>query len=144
MKVKQLKTKTKKFKDFKKKEWKLVHPEHYGVELDEEYWDTKHLFLEAIEGKKIVGVITSEYMAGVLYIPELIISHNHRGKGIGKVLLEKAERWVKNQGGHEVYLLTGKKWRAKDFYKKLGYKIAAEMPKHYSKTDFVLLRKFLD
>jgi len=144
MKIKQLKTKTKDFKDFKKKEWIKIHPKHYGVELDEEYWDTKHLFLKAVEGRKTVGALVGEYMAGVLHISELITAHNLRGKGVGKALLKKAERWVKNQGGHEVYLLTGTKWRARDFYKKLGYKLVAEMPRHYSKTDFVLLRKFLD
>ncbi|MFC1727268.1 GNAT family N-acetyltransferase [Patescibacteria group bacterium] len=144
MKIKQLKIKTKNFKDFKKTEWIKIHPKHYGVELEEDYWDTKHLILEAVEGKKTVGALTGELMAGVLYIPELIIADNLRGKGIGTSLLKEAEKWVRKQGGHEVYLVTGKKWQARDFYKKLGYQVSAEMPKHYSKVDFVLLRKLLE
>jgi GNAT superfamily N-acetyltransferase len=144
MKIKQLKTKHKKFDDFKMKEWKLVHPEHYGVEFDEDYWDTKHLYLEAVDGRKIVGALVGVYVAGVLYIDELITKHTHRGKGIGKTLLETAEEWVRKRKGHELYLATGTKWQARDFYSNLGYKLAANMPKHYSKADFVLLRKFLD
>jgi len=144
MKIEQLKTKSKKFREFKKSEWKLVHPELYGVEMDEKYWDMQRLFLKATEGKEIVGVLTAEFMAGVLYIPELIVGHNNRGKGIGKTLLQKAEDWTKSHGGHEVYLVTGAKWKAVDFYKKLGYTLSADLPKHYSKTDFVLFRKFLD
>lgn len=144
MKVKQLKRKSKRFKDFKKGQWKAIHLEHYGVELDEEYWDSKNLILQAVEGRSIVGALTGEYIAGVLYIDELIIADSQRGKGTGSSLLDQAENWVKEKGGHEVYLVTGKNWQARDFYKKLGYKLTTELPKHYSKTDFVLLRKFVN
>ena len=97
-------------------EWKLIHPEHYGEELDYSYWHTQRLY----------------------------VAKNHRGKGAGKSLLKQAETWAKKHRGHEVFLFTGKNWTEKNFYLKLGYQTLADVPKFYSKVDFVLMRKFID
>lgn len=141
--IKSLKKKSKQFRTFKRSEWKLIHLKHYGVELDDKYWDSKPLILEALDGKEIVGGLTGELMAGVLHIDELIVKNDRRGMGIGKMLLLEAELWAKNHGAHEMYLATGIKWKAKDFYAKHGFMLSASLPNHYSKADFVLLRKFL-
>ncbi|OGK14830.1 hypothetical protein A2859_02375 [Candidatus Roizmanbacteria bacterium RIFCSPHIGHO2_01_FULL_37_16b] len=125
-------------------EWKLIHPEHYGEELDYSYWHTQRLYFEAIEGKKIIGGLIGEFFGGVLYIPEIIVAKKNRGKNIGGSLIKKAENWVKTHRGHEVFLYTGKNWTEKIFYLTLGYQIVSEVPRFYSKIDFVLMRKFLD
>lgn len=136
--------KSKRLREFKRTEWKLIHPVHYGVEINEEYWNTKHLLLEAVEGKSIIGALVGELMAGVLHIKELIVKHDRRKMGIGKMLLIEAEAWAKRQGAHEMYLTTGTHWEAKDFYETYGFIESARLPNHFSKTDFVLLRKFID
>lgn len=125
------------------KEWRLIHREHYGEELDFNYWHTQHLYFEALEGKELIGALIGEFFGGVFYIPELIVANDHRGKGVGKSLLKQVERWTKNHRGHEVYLFTGKNWKEKGFYLRLNYEIVADLPRHYSKTDFVLMRKFI-
>lgn len=142
--IKSLKKVSKRLREFKRTEWKLIHPVHYAVELNEDYWNTKHLLLEAVEGKNIVGVLVAELMAGVVHIKELIVQHSHRGAGIGKTLLAKAEGWARKQGAHEMYLTTGAHWEAKDFYEKCEFTASVSLPKFYSKIDFVLLRKFLN
>jgi len=43
MKISQLKKQTNAFKKFSKKEWELVHPEHYGEKLDWRYWKKKRV-----------------------------------------------------------------------------------------------------
>lgn len=139
-----MKTKTRRLREFKRTEWKLIHPEHYGVALNEEYWNTKYFLLEAVEGKNIVGVLIGELMAGVVHIKELIVKHDCRNMGIGKMLLAKAEDWAIRQGAHEMHLTTGTHWEAKDFYEKSGFIDSARLPNHFSKIDFILLRKFLD
>ncbi len=142
--IKILKRKSNKLREFKRKEWIHIHQKLYGEKYNKKYWDKKQLYLKATEGKEILGVLIGELKAGVLHIPELIIKENDRGKGIGKKLMSKAEKWAKAHHAHEINLVTGSKWKAKDFYLKLGYKITAKLPKHYSKTDFVLFRKFID
>lgn len=127
-----------------KKEWELVNPEHYGKELEWNYWTGKPLKLDAKQGKEIIGGLKGLLMAGVLEVFQLIVRHDKLGMGIGKLLLDEAEKWAKKNGGHEVFLTTGTKWKAVSFYKKMGYELAAQLPNHYSKTDFVLFRKFLN
>ena len=143
MKIKQIKQNSKSLSGFMLREWKLIHPEHYGEELDFEYWHTRHLYLEAVEANKLIGGLMGEFYGGVLFIQELIVANGNRGKGVGKTLLKQAEKWAKNYRGHEAYLYTGKNWKEKNFYLKCGYRIAADMPSFYSKVDFVLMRKLL-
>lgn len=144
MKIKQIKRDTPNFSRFMLKEWKLVFNELYHKKFDFSYWHTQHLYFEAIEGKKIVGGLIGEFFGGVFYIPELMVASVYRGKGVGELLLKQAEDWVRHHRGHEVYLFTGTSWRAKKFYLKVGYQVAANLPKLYAKEDFVLMRKFLD
>lgn len=143
IRIKQVKQLTKPLTTFKDKEWELLHEEHYGSTLDWNYWKMKHLQLEALEDKKIIGILVGDLMAGVLTIYELIIQQDQRGKGIGKKLMEEAEKWAKKNSCHEVNLTTGETWKAVDFYKQLGYNIVTQLPNHYQKVDFVFMRKFL-
>lgn len=144
IRINSLNNKTKRLRAFKRTEWKLIHPEHYGVEHDDEYWEPKQLILQAVDGKEIVGILEGLLVAGVLYIIEFIVKHDRRGMGIGKTLVDSAESWAKEHNAHEICLKTGTVWKANEFYKKHGFIHAANLPNHYSKTDFVLLRKFID
>lgn len=143
MQIKQLKRSTKSFTKFMLTEWKKIHKQHYGEELDYSYWHTQHIYFKAQQGKKTVGGLIGEFMAGVLYVSELIVDTNLRGQGIGESLLKKAEDWAKKHRGHEVHLVTGKDWQANKFYLKMGYKKIADLLRHYSQADFVVLTKFL-
>lgn len=144
MKVIPLKRISRPYKNFKNREWKLIHPELYGEKLNWDYWNPKALILKAVELNRVVGALSGELVAGVLYINEVIVEHNLRQKGIGEALMKEAEEWAKKNKAHEVYLVVGKKWKAVLFYKKLGYETSTLLPKHYSKIDFLLMRKFLD
>jgi len=144
IKIQNLKGDSKITEAFTKKEWELVHVEHFGVNLDWDYWKIRRLSLKASEAGKVVGALGGELQGGVLHIAELIVDHNLRGKGIGEKLLKEAEKWTKENGGHEVHLETGKDWEAVKFYKRMGYELVAQLPNFFSKVDFVLFRKILD
>lgn len=143
MQLIKLKRKSKKLRSFNDREWAKVHPAHYGNSLDKDYWARKNIVYKAVENKEIVGSINCDCMAGVLHIKELIIDENHRGKGIGKALLAKAEADAIKLGMHIAYLETGRCWPSIEFYTKRGYKISVEIPKFYDKTDFVFMTKEL-
>lgn len=143
MKISSLKRKSRSFRDFKKKEWELINIEHYGKELDEEYWRRKPLISKAVNNGNLVGVLCGQLMAGALDVAELIVKHDERGRSIGKKLMVEAERWARKQKAHEIYLVTGANWKAVKFYKNLDFQIAAKLPNHFSRTDFYLMRKFL-
>ena len=78
-----------------------------------------------------------------MHINYLIVAHDKKGQGIGKLLTLKAEEFGKKLGAHKAHLITGKDWKAAKFYEKLGYKKIATLSKHHFKQDFVVYEKFL-
>lgn len=143
MKITFLKNKSKKLSYFKKREWELIHPKHYGEKLDWNYWDNKKIRIKAEEKGIIVGGLKGSYMAGVLHVEELIVDHSKRGLGIGKSLLKEAEKYAIQNKAHLIYLETGENWKAVLFYQKLGYKKEFLFKKMYSKKNFWVLTKYL-
>lgn len=141
MKITALKIKSKKVREFNKREWKLVHPEHFGREQNDKYWTKKKFFFKAEDKGQVVGTLDGDYVAGVMYISQLIVAHDKRGLGIGKKLMQGAEKLARKNKLHLVYLKTGTGWRAVKFYESLGYKKEAKLKRFYEKKDFGVMVK---
>jgi GNAT superfamily N-acetyltransferase len=63
-----------------------------------------------------------------LWIPELVVSHEYRDKGIGTILLNECESVAKNNNCYRIRLESGNdRIEAHNFYKKLGFKQSAFM-----------------
>ena len=140
MKLKVLKKHNKKIRDFEKKEWDIADQEHYGKILD---WSSKKFAVVAYEKTEMIGVIEFSIKVGVADIQTLIVSSTERGKGIGKALLTKTEEIAKKNDAHKLHLITGKGWKAEDFYKNFGMLKTADLPNHYINRDFVAYSKFI-
>ncbi len=56
---------------------------------------------------------------GCYHIGRIAVLKEHRGKGLGKLLVTEAEKASKKMGGSEVFI--GGQVRVADFYVKLGY-----------------------
>jgi GNAT superfamily N-acetyltransferase len=134
------KASNKELKSFGKKEWDKANIEHYGKAVD---YAQKEFVYKATEDKKIIGSVKGDLEAGVLHISYLIVADTERGKGVGKSLMLKVEEFGKKFGAHKVNLETGKGWDAERFYKSLGYRNIAVLPKHHFKKDFVVYEKYL-
>lgn len=143
MKIVRMKTKTKAMKKFGRAEWPKVHREHFGHEQDKKYWEKVKLCFCAKEGRRILGILDGYYRAGVMYISQLIVGHESRGRGVGRALMKKAEEIAEKNKVHKIYLYTGSGWRAIDFYEKLGYQKETRLKKHYEGRDFLVMSKFL-
>jgi len=143
MKIVKLKTKTKALKEFEKTEWGRVHPEHYGHEIDWNFWEKVKFRLAAKEGNKIIGKLAGHHMAGVMYIGEILIAEGKRGQGVGRALMAEAEKLAKRKKFHKIYLETGVGWKAVEFYEKLGYQKEARLEKLWEGKDFWIMSKFL-
>lgn len=122
-------------KDTLMKEWRLVDILHYGKKIN--YFE-KNFRFKAVEKDKLLGTIDGKYALGVVYIDTLIVAENARGKGIGTMLIKKAEEFGRSFGAHKTWLVTGKDWSENTFYKKLGFQPVGNLPDFYHRKDFVI------
>lgn len=116
-------------------EWQSFTRQQYGEGTK---WKELTFRFKATENDVIIGTIEGKYEPGVLYIAALMVSETARGKGIGKKLIEYAEKWGKNKGAHRIWLTTGKDWSNRAFYEKIGFVYLAELPDFYFHKDFVI------
>ena len=82
----------------------------------------------AIYNSEVVGWIGLAQVIMIESVPfceinGLVIDENHRGKGIGKLLVEKAKQWAKQNRNNTVRLRCNvKRTEAHKFYQHLGFK----------------------
>lgn len=81
-----------------------------------------------IEEGKIIGVILGnkeQWFNGEIFsIKEFYVDSSVQGKGIGKKLITKFEKELKEEGISSVQFWTLKGSMALEFYKKLGYEVS--------------------
>ncbi len=121
-------------------EWQNFTHEHYGTTA---VWEENTFRFKATENGKIIGTIDGKLEPGILYIAALMVTKDARGKGIGKLLIEKAEEFGKRHGAHRTWLSTGKDWSSRAFYEKTGFKKIADLNDFYFHKDFVVYSRLI-
>jgi GNAT superfamily N-acetyltransferase len=82
----------------------------------------------ATDDNKVVGWIGVAQVFMIESLPYceingLVIDENYRGKGIGKLLIERARQWAKKNGNDKLRLRCNvKRLEAHKFYQHLGFK----------------------
>lgn len=122
------------------KEWHDFTHLHYG---EGTRWIEKKYRFKAVENGRIVGTIEGRYEPGVLYIAALMVADDTRGKGVGTILINKAEEFGKKLGAHRTWLSTGKDWSTRVFYEKLGFTVIANLSDFYFHKDFVIYSRLI-
>ena len=92
--------------------------------------------------ENIIGGIIGGTYWGWMYVDVLWVHEDHRRKGIGSKLLQKAEQEAIARGCHHVHLDT-MSWQAPEFYQKHGYQIVGILPDIPSGNQKYLLIKAL-
>jgi GNAT superfamily N-acetyltransferase len=83
-------------------------------------WIGLSFVLKDDAGNVFAGVSATLYCWNVMYVDILYVDDGHRGKGYGRLLMDKAETKAKSLGGYMSHLDTFD-WQAKDFYEHQGY-----------------------
>ena len=85
-----------------------------------------------------IGVLTADLLWDWVYIDELWVSPDHRGEGLGRQLMQRAEAFAGEEGCSGVWLWT-QSWQAEQFYSRLGYSEFTRFenfPKGHSRIGF--------
>ncbi|MER9296650.1 GNAT family N-acetyltransferase [Mesorhizobium sp. M0621] len=89
----------------------------------------EHSFDLAVEGDQIVGMIETMLTDDHIWIENVCVAPDAQGRGIGRLLLERAEQKAIEAGRLELRLLTNGAFEANvSLYKKHGYTIDREEP----------------
>jgi GNAT superfamily N-acetyltransferase len=102
---------------------KLVEFNRQKVPFEQsEDWIALSYALKDETGQVMAGINAMLYCWNILYIDILYVEDAHRGKGYGKLLLDRAESEARQLGGYMSHLDTFD-WQAKEFYEHLGYEV---------------------
>ena len=114
-------------------QWGYKNPELLGSDDDEWYsketlqqWilhPENKIFLVVHQEGKPVGFAMTFYLRGWARLDSLFVDKEHRGNGIGTMLVKKTMRSVKKKGLEEFDLIVREdKPIVQQFYEKLGFK----------------------
>ncbi|TPI47885.1 GNAT family N-acetyltransferase [Mesorhizobium sp. B3-1-7] len=89
----------------------------------------EHRFELAIENGRIIGLIETIARDDHIWIENVAVAPEAQGRGIGRKLLDSAERKAVEAGLRELRLLTNSAFMTNvSLYKRLGYAIDREEP----------------
>lgn len=107
----------------------VIGREPLPMRADYEKAVAEHPFDLAIEEGRIVGMIETMLADDHLWIENICVAPEAQGRGIGQLLLERAERKAIEAGHRELRLLTNGAFEANvSLYKWHGYTIDREEP----------------
>lgn len=76
----------------------------------------------AKENGETIGAVIGFTCFSEVYIDELVVMENHRGKGIGTQLIKTVEEYYRDCGFNNMNLCTNE-FQAPKFYEKLGFQL---------------------
>ena len=95
------------------------------------------------EADSIVGGVNGNYGTfGWLYVNALWVDESLRGRGFGQELMQRIETEAARNGAKNAFLNT-MSFQAPEFYKKLGYRVFAELEDFPGEHSRIFLRKRL-
>lgn len=102
------------------------------------YSDAAQLaFLAEVDGE-LVGAVAGFSWGGTCELRQVWVDKAHRGRGLGRQLMDKAIEEARKRGCAHVFLATYD-FQAPEFYAKLGFRPVAEIPgKPLGHTDIVM------
>ena len=71
---------------------------------------------------EVVGAISGATCFSEVYIDELVVMEQHRGKSIGTELIKKVEDYYKDSGFNNMNTMTNE-FQAPQFYEKCGFEL---------------------
>ncbi|MEM0021379.1 MAG: ribosomal protein S18-alanine N-acetyltransferase [Fervidicoccaceae archaeon] len=102
-------------------------------------------FLVAEIDEELIGYVLGCADEDEGSIVSIAISPNHRGKGIGRMLMEAVEKEMKERGVRKIKLeVSNLNFKARRLYEKLGYREISRIRNYYSDgSDAIVMEKII-
>ena len=103
-----------------------IHSMESGQKISTE--NQKEYFSFALyDGEELIGGLTARFSLGRFYIQLLAVSKIYRKQGIGKRLMQIAQKKAREMNCHHI-LLTTYSYQGTHFYPKIGFEELAKIP----------------
>lgn len=106
-------------------------------------WHEQRHEFAATRGETVVGALGLRIAASLAHVDSVIVAPAERRRGIGRALLDSAERLANYYNCHKMTLEAPAGLPAQTFFEACGYKLEAILPQHTWKLDVAVMRKFL-
>jgi GNAT superfamily N-acetyltransferase len=106
-------------------------------------WHEQDHAIAARDGPLTCGAATIRIAASVAQVERIVVRHDRRRRGIGRLLLEEAERIANYYNCHKMSATVPHRSAAETFFEACGYREEAVLAQHTFKLDVAVLRKFL-
>lgn len=100
----------------------------YSIENLQQKYQAGHQFVLVEEGKPLGFLSYEHHYEGndVTRVHKIYVLPETQGRGIGKMLIEHAERLARENGSRALSLNVNRYNNAQDFYKKIGFEVVGE------------------
>jgi amino-acid N-acetyltransferase len=75
-------------------------------------------FIVAEENGRVIGAVGLEKFGSIALLRSAVVSHEHRGSGVGRRLVERILEYAEENGIEELFLLTT---TAEDYFPRFGF-----------------------
>jgi GNAT superfamily N-acetyltransferase len=106
-------------------------------------WHEQTHDLIARDEGAVIGALRLRIAASLGHLDALYVLPAQRGRGIGRLLVARAEEVSNYYNCHKVTVPVLHDGAAQQFFAACGYVVEAVIPQHTFKLDVALLRKFL-
>ncbi len=114
----------------------------YEEEKDVNIGYKKYAFIMTDDGNKIIGGLTGYTAFEEVYVDDLWVDPSQRGKGYGKMLMDKVYEEFKDKGYDNINLCTNG-FQAPKFYEKCGYELEFARKKKNPKLEkYFFIKRF--
>jgi GNAT superfamily N-acetyltransferase len=100
--------------------WDVLHPE-------QAYAPPDGFFEVAVEGGEVIGTVGGTSHGGVAELKRLYLYDRHRGRGIGRALLDRFLAWARSKGCTRAILWSDKRFTdAHRLYALAGFRVMGD------------------